>query len=191
MNAFKKFFALTAVVAPLSAIAFDDPIEDKISVYCDHHTGAFFISAISSERPKVAERFRKHVVNWPALLKIGPEKNGWGDPLRTGTTIKTQRCGPIKISFSSGFLNANPQGELGALDFPVIAIGKGKQLLLKPTAIEQCDVNIPRYNYFGHCPNSWAKSIEVTPTPEGLTIEVKRLYTDENYKEVERTDVFR
>ena len=191
MNELKNIVALTALVAPFSALAFDDPVESKIAFYCDQQTGAFFISAVSADRPKVAKKLRKHVMNWAALLKIGPEKNGWGDPLRTGTTIKSERCGPIKVTFSSGFPNANPQGELGALDFPVIEISKGKQVLLKPTAIEQCDVNIPRFNYFGQCPNSWARSIEVIPTPEGLTIEVKRFYTDEDYNEVERTDVLR
>jgi len=191
MNELKNIVALTALVAPFSALAFDDPVESKIAFYCDQQTGAFFISAVSADRPKVAKKLRKHVMNWAALLKIGPEKNGWGDPLRTGTTIKSERCGPIKVTFSSGFLNANPQGELGALDFPVIEISKGKQVLLKSTAIEQCDVNIPRFTYFGQCPNSWARSIEVIPTPEGLTIEVKRLYIDEDYNEVERTDVLR
>lgn len=163
----------------------------KIAFYCDKQTGAFFVSAAPDEKPKIVGRLLRHVVNWAELLKTGPEKNGWGDPLRTGSAIKTHRCGSMKINFTSGFLNANPQGELGAIDFPVISIYKGKNALLAPTAIDQCDVNTSRYSYFGPCPSSWAKSIEIIPAPKGPSIEVKRIYLDEGYNGMERIDVFR
>lgn len=163
----------------------------KIAFFCDKQTGAFFISADSDEKPKIVGRFLRHVVNWAELLKTGPEKNGWGDLLRTGSAIKTHRCGPIEINFTSGFLNANPQGELGAFDFPVIELKKEKRVLLAQTAIAQCDASTERYNYFGPCPSSWAKSIQIMPAPESLSIEVKRLYIDEGYNGMMRIDVFR
>jgi hypothetical protein len=182
---------LFAFIAPSTGFAFEGSVESKIPVYCNAQSGAFFISAVPADRPKVQSKFQKHRLNWIRLLKLGPQKNVLGDPLKTGTRVKTFLCGPITIKYSSGFLNSNPQGELGALNFPVIAVWKGKQVLLPSTALEECDVNLGRYEYFDLCPNGWARSIMVEPTSKGLTIEVKRTFTDGNYDKIERTDVYR
>lgn len=70
-------------------------------------------------------------------------------------------------------------------------IRKGKKVPLAPTALEQCDVQLSRYNYFGACPDSWAQRIEVSPTAGSHLVQVKRVFTDEAYKEVSRTDVYK
>jgi len=190
----KLNFNLCILLASLLASfnpALADPVEPKVSFYCNQRSGALFISSLPTEQPSQPINYSKHSVSWISLLKMGPAKNNWGDPLRTGSHIATRRCGSITIKFSSGFLNSNPQGELGALDFPVIEIRQGKKVLLEKTALEQCAVGLSRYNYFGECPGSWAQSIEVLPADSGHAVHVKRIYTDEAYKDIERTDVYK
>lgn len=177
------FAATTAVWA--------DPVEGRLPVYCDKHTGTVFISGDPDARPAKPEQYDKQIVNWASLLKMGPQKNQWGDRLRSGSRTLHQRCGPITISFSSGFLNTNPQGELGALDFPVIEVRKGTKVLLNKTAMEQCSVGLSRYTYFGSCPDSWAQRIEVVPAGDGHEVQVRRVFSDELDKDVEKMDVYR
>jgi len=149
------------------------------------------VSGFPDEQPSLQVTYSKHVVRWGTLLKVGPEKNQWGDPLRTGSRNASNKCGPFKVIFSSGFLNSNPQGELGAIDFPVVEIRKGNKVILEQTALELCDVNLSRYNYFGECPDRWAKSIEVVPTSSGHEVRVKRAFTDAASKDVERIDLYK
>jgi hypothetical protein len=179
------------LIALLAGHALADPVDSKLPFYCDQRTGAFFISRNHDITSSRWDGKMKQAVNWIALLKTGPQKNGWGDPLRTGSRTRTEQCGPITVKFSSGFLNANPQGELGAMDFPVVEIRQGKHVLLKPTALEQCEVNSSRYTYFGACPDNWAEHIEAAPEGKGFRITVKRAFADTEYKDVERIDEVR
>ena len=84
---------------------------------------------------------------WPLLVLLAvPIHMALADPLasklpfychaRTGAFFisatpeaqpGTKRCGPLVITFSSGVLNTNPQGKLGALDFPVAEIRQGRK----------------------------------------------------------------
>lgn len=183
-------FAFALLLAALSGSSFADPVESELLFYCNQSSGAFFLSSDPAEQPSPSARYKKRSIDWTSLLKMGPQTNAWGDPLRSGSRKAIKKCGPITATFSSGFLNTNPQGELGALDFPVVEIRKGNKVLLAPTALEQCDIQLSRYNYFGACPDSWAQLIEVLPTSGGHLVQVKRVFTDEAYKEVSRTDVY-
>ncbi|MEK8047963.1 hypothetical protein [Ideonella margarita] len=168
-----------------------DPVEAVLATYCNVHTGEFFISAAGDAPPGDASRYSKQRVDWASLLKVGPRKNQWGDPLRSGSRTKVMRCGPTSISFSSGFLNANPQGELGALDFPVIQVRRANRTILPHTALEQCSVNSARYSHLGECKSSWAQSLEGQLVGGVYQVKVTRQYEDAQYNKVQRVEVLR
>ena len=184
-------YALTLVLASTHQCSVADPVEGILPIYCNEQSGEFFVSSDGDVPPNNADSFTKRKIDWASLLKVGPQKNQWGDPLRTGSRVKVVQCGKVSISFSSGFLNANPQGELGALDFPVIQVKQGKRILLPPTALEQCAITFSRYTYFGECPDSWAKSIEVQQIGGTYQVKVTRRYDDAQYNEVQKIDVLR
>lgn len=184
----QKYLLAAVYLAALSAYA--DPVDNNLPVFCNRATGALYISGIAGQRPSTVAGFSVLKIDWIALLNMGPEKNAWGDPLREGSRVAKLRCGPITVVYESGFLNSNPQGELGALDFPVIEIRKGKRVLLAKTALESCSIPLTRYSSFGSCPEKWAESIEVKPSKYGHTVEVTRSYTDQRYEEVRRIDVY-
>ena len=99
-------------------------------------------------------------------------------------------CGKLTARVSSGFLNPNSQGELGAMDFPVVEIMQGRKLLLQQTALEACAVDWPRYEFFGKCPEQWADSIEVMQSASGFQTNVRRIFYDKHSKQLERTDIY-
>ena len=184
-------YPLALVLASTHQYSVADPVEGKLPTYCNERSGEFFVSSGGDAPTNNAERYTKRKVDWASLLKVGPQKNQWGDPLRTGSRFKVVQCGKVSISFSSGFLNLNPQGELGALDFPVIQVKQGKRTLLPTTALEQCAINFSRYTYFGDCPDSWAQSIEVQLIGSAYQVKVTRRYDDAQYNEVQKIDVLR
>lgn len=177
--------ALCCVLALLANSAWAEGAQSPLPYDCNPRSGAMVIGQAQPQPD-----FMRAKLDWIALLKVGPRKNQWGDPLRSGSRTASKTCGPITIRYSSGFLNTNPQGELGALDFPVIEIRHGQRLLLEATALEQCDVRTARYEYFGACPARWASRIEVVPVAAGFQVRVLRNYLDAEFNEAERTDVY-
>jgi len=189
LRALGSGLVLAGAVAHPCAIA--DPVEAVLATYCNAHTGEFFISAAGDAPPGDASRYTKQKVDWASLLKVGPQKNQWGDPLRSGSRTKVMRCGPTSISFSSRFLNANPQGELCALDFPVIQVRRANRTLLPHTALERCSTNSARYSHLGACQSSWAQSVEGQLVGGVYQVKVTRRYDDAQYNEVQKVDVIR
>lgn len=173
-----------------SHLAYADSVGPRLPFLCDERTGAIFVSINPERKPSSSANWKERSINWQALLNVGPNKNQLGDLLRSGSRVSTLRCGALTIRFASGFLNSNPQGELGALDFPLIEIVKGKRVLLDRTALEPCALTLSRYNYFGACPASWAQSIEVVPQPQGMQIKVLRVFFDAEFNEIERFDLY-
>jgi hypothetical protein len=165
--------------------------DDGFYFYCKPASSEIFVSIKADDKPESAAQYVKKRVDWQKLLQVGPQKNGWGDPLRSGSRISKHRCGALTLTFASGFVNANPQGELGALDFPLVEIRQGRKLLLPQTALEPCAVSVTRYGVFGECPRRWAESIDVASDEQGRRVRVKRVFSDEAYEDVERIDVYR
>lgn len=165
--------------------------EDRFHFYCKPGSSELFVSIKPEDKPASAADYVKKRVAWQKLLRMGPQTNALGDPLRTGSRVSTQRCGTLTLRFASGFVNANPQGELGALDFPLIEISQGRKLLLPRTALEPCAVSTLRYTLVGECPGRWAERIEVGADEEGRRVRVKRVFSDEAYDDIERVDIYR
>jgi len=132
-------------------------------------------------------------VNWSALIRLGPPRNSFGDRNRSGSAVSRVRCGPLEVQISAGYLNTNPQGELGVIEFPVVTIAQAANIVLPNTAMSDCEVSLSRYSYFGKCPDSWARSITAVKhrkTGE-LRLTVERAFVDSDYQYQLRTDTVR
>lgn len=133
---------------------------------------------------------KRRYVKWSLLLIAGPQTNQSGDPLRTGSRLEVHRCGLLTVRFRSGFLNSNPQGELGAIDFGVVEVVRGKKVIVSPTALESCEMAFSRYQYFGACPDAWAQNISVRwdESTGKAKVTLMRSYTDDAYERKIRLD---
>jgi hypothetical protein len=127
-------------------------------------------------------------VDWSRLIRFGSEKNPAGDPLRSGSRTVEHRCGPLLVSVRGGFLNANAVGELGAVEFGVIAVRRGDRAVVPATALEECEQGNPRFLAHGDCPDRWAESIRVAPSPGGWRVAYERVYLDEDLASRRATD---
>lgn len=63
-------------------------------------------------------------------------------------------------------------------------------MIVPPTALESCDMAIPRYQYFGYCPNAWARDISVKwhASKGKAKVTMEGTYSDEAYEEKTRVD---
>jgi hypothetical protein len=170
-----------------SSCAMADDLPALIAYSCDPQRSEFSINAeaeiatdqISARESDLRADHSKRTIQWRSLIKFGPKTNGRGDLLRTGTKTLTKSCGKLTIRFQGGYLNDNIQGQDGAVEFPVIDIRLGKRSLLGSTALNACDVNDSRTNYFGACPAKWAVSVRTTQTSKNsLSVTVKREFSD-------------
>ena len=178
---------LMALALPGGGAAADEAAS-PLDFHCNRQTGALLISAEANAGPEDRSQFTVRRIPWATLLKVGPQRNGHGIPLRSGSRVARQRCGPLTVEFASGFLNANPMGELGALDFPVIEIRRGRTVLLPRTGLEACEATSGRFQQIGPCPDRWARSIALAATDGGYRITLKRAFTDAEYQDMERVD---
>lgn len=184
---FRGACALIALALPGSAALADEP-PTTLDFHCNQRTGALFISTEANAGPVDRSQFTVRRIPWASLLKVVPPRNGHGDPLRSGSRVLRQACGPLTVEFTSGFLNANPQGTLGALDFPLVEIRRGRTILLPRTALEACEVNSQRYQLVGPCPERWARSITLDASDGSYRITLQRTFTDAEYQDVARVD---
>ena len=170
---------------PVAALA--DELPALIAYSCDASRSAFFVQAEEEMDPdliparELALRSDRHVqkIPWRSLVKLGPQTNGRGDPLRNGTKTLTKTCGRITIRFQSGYLNDNIQGQYGALEFPVVEVLLGKRTLLKPTALATCSVLDTFPTYFGACPAKWAFSVRTQQASANVMhVTVTRKFSD-------------
>jgi hypothetical protein len=185
-----KILLLSLVLSTITGHSQTNPEAFWLPVLCNQKNSAAFIAFDPEQKPASSGNWKKKMVNWMALLKVGPRKNFDGDPLRSGSRVASVKCGTLTIRVAGGFLNPNAQGELGAMDFPLVEIMQGRKLLLQQTALETCAIDWPRYEFFGKCPDQWANSIEVMPTASGFQVNVRRVFHDTQSKKLERTDVY-
>lgn len=130
---------------------------------------------------------------WASLVKAGPQTNQHGDPLRTGTRTLTQRCGALTVRVSAGFLNPNVQGELGAVEFPIVSVLAGARVVLPRTGLDTCEQGPGRYEAFASCPAGWARAVTVQYDPRTRVARrtVVRTYMDSTFREHTQVDTAR
>lgn len=168
-----------------------DPSGDaSVSYYCNAKTSSFFIIAEDGEVTWPKGMRPNRFIRWSSLLKWGPQTNGRGNPLRTGSLVVNRQCGNLNIRFEGGYLNDNLQGQDGALVFPVIELMLDNRQVLPRTAIAECAVSDTRTAYFGACPSEWAQSIQAVTKPVGrINVTVKRKFLDDGDVQQESVEV--
>lgn len=129
-------------------------------------------------------------IAWASLMTSGPRTNQHGDPLRTGTRTITRRCGALTVRVSAGFLNPNVQGELGAVEFPVVSVLAGSRLVLPRTALASCEQGPGRYEAFAPCPAGWATTVTIQYDPRARATRriAVRAYMDSTFREQTQAD---
>ena len=170
--------------------ALSDDSSGNILYFCNSRKSEIFISIDDHSVVPSNSGFLKKTINWLNLLQFGPETNGRGELLKAGSKVEAQQCGMFQIRIESGFINDNPEGESGALDFPIIELRIGERTVLQRTALEVCSVNDRRAKfYFGACPNYWAQSIATKMFSNGTVgVEIKRKFHDRRGQKKQITD---
>jgi len=178
------------LVVSTHAMGADPSGDASVSYYCNAKTSSFFIIAEDSEVSWPKGMRPNRSIQWSSLLKWGPQTNGSGDPLRTGSLVVNRQCGKLNIRFEGGYLNDNLQGQDGALEFPVIELTIDKRLVLPRTAIAECDASDTRTAYFGPCPSEWAQSIQAVTKPvDKVNVTIKRKFVDDGDVQQETVEV--
>ena len=135
-----------------------------------------------------ARRARR--VPWESLVTVGRARNAWGDPLRTGSRVRTMRCGRLTVRVVAGFLNPNVTGELGAVEFAAVTLLLGDRVVLPRTGLYQCTVGPGREEAYGRCPDRWARALAFAWDARARTgtIVVARTWNDSSFAEQARVD---
>ena len=128
----------------------------------------------------VTEDLRTVSVNLARLRVRGqfdPKIQVWW---RAKSKSVVRRCGPLAIKVSLGFVNSNPMGELGAVEFATVEISRNHQVLVPEFGLETCDVGLSRFKYFGDCPERYAAglSLEIDKADSCARIRIKRSFID-------------
>lgn len=117
-----------------------------------------------------------------SLVEYGNIESG-DEVRRTGSTRVTKECGELSLTVSGGFYNANPQGELGAMeDYAIVEILDSMGSTTGPMAMGSCDTNSPRQNYMVDCPQDWIFNAIAVSTDNGMKVHVNHQY--ENYRQL-------
>jgi hypothetical protein len=133
---------------------------------------AEIIFAQQSKAGRYTER-----INTGDLIQYSPEDKK-GNVVRTGSKTLKRECGIFKISIQGGFINEDPQGELGGDDFPFVEISVNQKSETAKIFIGECNANIRRYSYFSECPSNWATYIEASIWGKAPRILLKHSYDE-------------
>lgn len=102
--------------------------DGTLHYYCNDKKSNFSFFAEQQALP--SKKYKKHDIHVDSLL-ISKEDDQ-GNITRLGSKKSTHQCGDIKLVIESGFYNANTQGVLGLLDYPLMSISiRGKRVLDK------------------------------------------------------------
>ena len=94
-----------------------------------------------------------YTVDYGKLLLRGAYNKRNAVWMKAGSKVAVRPCGPYRIAVSYGFLNGNPMGELGAVDFPMVQIFKSSKPITNKIRFEQCDQGL---RIFKECPRDYA-----------------------------------
>lgn len=165
---------MSALLLPPLVMANEEE-SSTVNTFCDSQKSAFYLSESSSLPPNAAgHHFSRKVVDWSDLLIVGPQTNQFGDPLRTGSKVRKVHCGQMVAEFTSGYFNANPQGELGAVDFPAVRLLMNKQEILPTNAFWSYPSFERGSSQYGDFPGRWADSIEARMVNGAAVVTVHR-----------------
>ncbi|HYC47802.1 MAG TPA: hypothetical protein VED01_20210 [Burkholderiales bacterium] len=180
--------ALSAAFTTLAAVPAPDAGYGKLRLTCEAKASSLHV-ADAAAPAAAGQRGTSTTIVWGALIRMGP-KNQRGESLRLGSSTSQYRCGRYDVRVSGGYLNPRPMGEGGAIEFPVIEIREGKNVIVPRTALSECEEALPRYGHFGECAKSWAKSISVAwnPATRKALVTLERAYVDKAYEDKTLTE---
>lgn len=102
--------------------------DGRIHYYCNDKKSNFYFSA--EQQGSFLKDFKEYSIDVDSLL-ISKEDSE-GNITRLGSKKSIHQCGAIKLVVESGFYNANTQGMLGLLDYPLMSISiNGKRVFDK------------------------------------------------------------
>ena len=166
-----------------------------LTYFCDQRKSIFFVSVGLEAKPTTEANYDEKIIDWVGLMPVRKVVNDGVQEIWSRMTSKvvSRQCGLLEIRFKGGALIGNPNGPYGAVEFPLVELRKNNKIVLPETALYECELpNKEGFNPFYHCPDGYAQSIESTVTPKNklkITVHRNFLDPDENYKELERTDV--
>lgn len=142
------------LVVATSAFA-EEPTDYDVRFICAVDASSFAVGDISNT-PWLEHAEKIVFPEVPRLKRTGR----WGSQLRAESRkTVTRKCGVFKLVFQSGFLNHDPDGELGVVELGTVQVLRGSEVVLPRTAFGACDVHIGRYEVFGPCPARYARRV--------------------------------
>ena len=103
----------------------------------------------------------------------GDQTTATGSAYRVPGKTRVQRCGRLQLRLRSAYLNANPEGELGAFEFPALEVFDGRRRVLARTGLAVCDPAPSRWEAFGRCPADFAIVVDITAATVGAPARVR------------------
>ena len=97
-------------------------------------------------------------ISFGELIEYTPEDDR-GNVYRKDSSALTRKCGAFTITIRGGFLNGNPNGELGAIEFPLVDIAFDGKQKLSPISLGECDSDLGRFSHMTACPKDWATEV--------------------------------
>jgi hypothetical protein len=168
------------LVTRISTAGAEDANQDLL-YGCNAKESRVVLGPIDPEKEGELEQRGYIVENISSIdLTLYTPKDKQNNVYRSGSKTLKRQCGAFTIVVRGGFLNSNPMGELGAIEYPLIGISFNGKSIAKPIAIGECDSTNSRYNAESHCPDDWATEITVLPD----TNQRASLYLKHSYEEL-------
>jgi hypothetical protein len=91
------------------------------------------------------------------------------------------RCGAYKLILTTSYLNEDPDGELGVVQFESFELWLNGHHVLGPVGFATCDVGVGLWEAFGQCPSSYADAVHVQLLGSGRSmVTMKRSFNDKD-----------
>lgn len=164
MHKIKLFFIYTVFSFSTHSVKAEEPsyITDGIVEYYCNAKKSYF--AFYADSPKIKQGYKKQKVEISPLL-ITSKEDSFGNYKRLGSKKAIHQCGTIKATFESGYYNANIQGELGLMDYPLMSITIDGKKILDKSVLNLCASGGAR----AVCPTDFSlQSIEINQISRNL-----------------------
>ena len=135
--------------------------DGRIYYYCNDKKSNFYFSA--EQQGSFLKDFKEYNIDVDSLL-ISKEDSE-GNITRLGSKKSIHQCGAIKLVVESGFYNANTQGMLGLLDYPLMSISINGKRVFDKNPLNLCASSGSR----AICPTDFSvQSIEIIKVSRDL-----------------------
>lgn len=163
-----RYILLVSAAVSTSSASSQD-MSGHVLYVCDEKTSSVSLSTVTQTTEMRFEQQKKigrtaERINFTDLIQHDQDEPSH----RTGSEVATRACGRFKVSIEGGFVNWNPNGELGALEFPLVSIELNDEQRSGPISLGTCEKGNSRYDQSSNCPDDWAVTVEAwLSTSEG------------------------